>query len=67
MITYKGYIIKADEDSPTLYGVATEGRGGKIPNVLLGRFTSIQWVKALIDDYQPVDGASSVRKTNPAE
>ena len=50
-MNYRGYIISSDPISPTLYSVATEGRGGRIPTVLEGRFTSVQWVKGLIDVY----------------
>lgn len=48
---YRGYIISSDPVSPTLYSVAVEGRGGRIPAVLESRFTSTQWVKSLIDVY----------------
>lgn len=51
MISYKGYLISTDPFSPTLYTVATEGRGGKIPKVLEGRFTSVHWLKERIDHY----------------
>ena len=50
-MNYRGYIISSDPISPTLYSVATEGRGGRIPSVLEGRFTSAQWVKNQIDAY----------------
>lgn len=51
MTTYRGYIITPNPFSPTLYKVATEGRGGKIPSTLEGSFTSVGTVKQQIDSY----------------
>lgn len=51
MTTYRGYLITPNPFSPTLYKVATEGRGGKIPDVLVGSFTSVGIVKHIIDHY----------------
>lgn len=48
---YKGYLIKADKQSPTLFRVATAGQGGKIPLVLDSLFTSSGLAKAEIDSY----------------
>lgn len=48
---YKGYIIKPFPSSPSLLTVATEGRGGKIPKILEGLFTSHNTVKQAIDFY----------------
>ena len=48
---YKGFIIGSAPNSPILYKVATEGQGGKIPNVLSGLFTSKDVVIQLIDMY----------------
>lgn len=67
MINYKGYIISTDPISPTLYSVATEGRGGKIPNILSGRFTSVSWVKTLIDKYLADQEEKPRGKANPKE
>lgn len=39
-MNYKGYLITPSKTSPGLYGVATEGRGGKIPNSLTGGYTT---------------------------
>jgi len=62
---YKGYIVKAHPLSPTLLTVATEGKGGKIPNVLSGLFTSHHTVKAIIDQYlETKGGKASVRETS---
>lgn len=51
MKTYRGYLITPVPHSPTLVKVAVEGQGGKIPNVLLGMFTSTTSVMELIDKY----------------
>lgn len=48
---YKGYIVKSDKAFPSLLTVATSGRGGKIPAVLEGLFTSFGDVKQRIDSY----------------
>ena len=50
-VIYKGYIIKPAPFSPSLLTVATEGKGGKIPKVLEGAFTSHATVKQVIDAY----------------
>ena len=50
-MNYKGYIISSAPASPSLYKVATEGQGGKIPNSLSGLFTSKDVVMQLIDMY----------------
>jgi hypothetical protein len=51
IIEYKGYQIKPNPQSPKTYLVATSGRGGKIPDVLSGMFTSVGVVKGIIDGY----------------
>lgn len=48
---YKDYIIKPALQSPSLLTVATTGRGGKIPKILEGMFTSHNEVKRIIDFY----------------
>lgn len=49
MRQYRGYYIKAE--SPRSYVIVTEGRGGKIPNVLSGSFTDVPTAHKLIDRY----------------
>lgn len=66
MKTYRGYIITPNPLSPTLYKVATEGRGGKIPDVLVGSFTSVGTVTHLIDHYL-ADQEASRGKAAPKE
>lgn len=51
MKTYRGYIVAPVPHSPTLLKVATEGQGGKIPNVLNGMFTSYTAVVEIVDRY----------------
>jgi hypothetical protein len=48
---YNGFIISPYKVSPRLCQVATEGKGGKIPNVLTGTFTSYLVAKQEIDKY----------------
>ena len=50
-MNYRGYIISASERSPSLLKVATEGQGGKIPDMLSGLHTSHSGVQYLIDKY----------------
>lgn len=59
MTVYKGYILKVHPASPTLLTVATEGRGGKIPKVLEGLFTSKHTVTDLIDQYLASKGGKA--------
>ena len=63
-MNYKGYIISADAVSPNLYRVATEGRGGKIPNTLQGCFTHLEVVTSLIDGHLEAQEVKGERKTN---
>ena len=51
MIEYKGYQIKAFKDSPSLSLIVTAGKGGKIPDILSGLFTSTGIAKRGIDAY----------------
>lgn len=50
-MNYRGYIISPGDRSPSLYKVATEGQGGKIPAVLEGLFTHKHLVMQIIDTY----------------
>lgn len=51
MISYKGYYIKQNQKVPNLHFIVTEGRGGKIPNMLDGMFTSPSVAQKMIDRY----------------
>lgn len=52
MITqYKGYDIKPHKEVPTCYIVVTSGKGGKIPDVLSGLFTTRAFAMEQIDRY----------------
>lgn len=51
MITYKGYYIKPTPRVANMHTIVVEGRGGKIPNVLGGMFTSPTIAKQKIDAY----------------
>lgn len=51
MISYRGYYIKPEPKLPNTFTIVTEGRGGKIPNVLGGLFTSVGIARTNIDKY----------------
>ena len=51
MIEYEGYQIKPHKEFPSNVIIVTAGRGGKIPNVLDGLFTSGLVAKEAIDRY----------------
>lgn len=52
MITiYKGFQIKPHPQNPMSLVVAVDGKGGKIPAVLEGLFTSHAYAKRVIDAY----------------
>lgn len=51
MKEYKGYYIKAAKDLPAHYVVVTVGKGGKIPDILSGLFTSTGIAMFAIDKY----------------
>ena len=60
MVEYKGYQIKSDPRMPKSYVIVTAGKGGKIPDVMNGAFTSTSVAKEVIDLYttkrEQVDG-----------
>jgi NCAIR mutase (PurE)-related protein len=51
IIEFEGYQIKPHKEIPTNYIVVTAGRGGKIPDVLDGVFTTPTIAKAAITNY----------------
>lgn len=51
MLVYRGYQIKPSPQIPTNYICVTDGKGGKIPDVLGGLFTSAGIIKQRIDQY----------------
>jgi hypothetical protein len=53
---YKGYDIKPHKEFPTSYIIVTEGKGGKIPRVMEGLFTSTGIAKQQIDKYADSKG-----------
>lgn len=48
---YKGYYIKPNKVTPSVYEVVTTGQGGKIPKVLEGMFTARHLAMFEIDKY----------------
>lgn len=67
MISYKGYLISPSKVAPKHFVVATEGRGGKIPNKLDGFFTHVGYVKNLIDSYVDSKPKKEMKDANKAE
>lgn len=51
IIEFEGYQIKPHKEVPTNYVVVTAGRGGKIPDVLDGVFTTPTIAKNAITNY----------------
>lgn len=51
MDEYLGYQVKPYKEVPYHYVIVTAGRGGKIPDVLSGMFTSKHIAKRAIDSY----------------
>jgi hypothetical protein len=51
IVQYEGYDIKPHKEVPTNYIVVTSGKGGKIPAMLEGLFTSRAIAKDKIDTY----------------
>lgn len=51
IIEYLGYQIKTNKATPYCWTVATVGKGGKIPDVLSGAYTSPAIAKREIDRY----------------
>lgn len=51
IIEYQNYLIKPHPLNPKSYLIVTSGKGGKIPDVMTGMFTSIGIAKQLIDSY----------------
>lgn len=50
-VEYLGYQIKPDKEYPSTYRIALAGKGGKVPDRMLGLFTSIGLCKQEIDLY----------------
>lgn len=51
MVEYRNYQIKPDKQYPNNCVIVTSGRGGKIPDVLGGLFTSVKIGMVAIDKY----------------
>lgn len=49
--SYQGYYIKPHREHPKSYVIVTEGRGGKIPDIMTGMFTDRKVAKSVIDFY----------------
>lgn len=58
-MTYRGFILKADINMPNIIRVVTEGKGGRIPNLLSGMFSSRTEAIKRIDLYLEGKGKKS--------
>lgn len=63
-MNYKGYLIKPSKASPNLFTVATEGRGGKSPDCLMGLFTTRTIAMIEIDRYLETKGRGDAKNTD---
>ena len=61
---HRGYLISPAKASPSLVTIATEGRGGKIPNSLTGMYTSVGLAKLDIDRYLESKGKEDAKTSN---
>jgi hypothetical protein len=66
MVLYKGYQIKPHKEYPGSLIIVTDGKGGKIPDVMSGMFTSILLCKEIIDLYLQNREAVDVKKVSKA-
>ena len=66
---YLGYQIKPHKEYPSSYIVVTAGKGGKIPDVLSGMYTSTGIAKTAVDKYlaskpkKDIDNAEAVNQS----
>jgi hypothetical protein len=51
IVSYNGYDIKPAREIPTSYIIVTSGKGGKIPNILSGLYTTPTYAKEAVDKY----------------
>lgn len=64
MNIYRGYQIKPHPQNPKSYIAVTDGKGGKIPDVLSGMFTHPNLIKRIIDSYLESKGVINDKKLN---
>lgn len=67
MVIHKGYQVKPHKTVPTAYIVVTDGKGGKIPDMLAGMYTSPVFAKKDIDKYldsKPVKETKNAKEVN---
>jgi hypothetical protein len=62
-IEYEGYFISPDKNIPTCCFISTVGKGGKIPDMLTGLFTTPTIAKKEIDRYRTIKDLKNA-KTN---
>jgi hypothetical protein len=62
---YKGYLITPASTGAKCYSIATAGRGGKIPDVMQGVFTSTGVAMQTVDIY--LEGKEKKVKTDAEE
>ena len=57
---YKGYQIKPHKEHPKSYIIVTAGKGGKIPDLMDGLFTTRMIARSVIDSYVDVKQAKEL-------
>lgn len=63
IIEYNGYQIKPHKSFPSHHIIVTSGKGGKIPDIMSGMFTSAGIAKTIVDAYL----SSKVKDTGNGE
>lgn len=51
MIKYQDYVIRPNKTYPSSVEIYFPGKGGRLPDVLTGLFTSVGVAKEMIDRY----------------
>lgn len=64
IVKYNGFIISNEKGTPSLFSIATEGKGGKIPNVLTGSYTSTGIAQSYIDRYLESKGKADAKTSD---
>ena len=59
---HKGFYVQPHKEHPTCYVVVTTGKGGRIPDILSGMFTTRTLAKYEIDSY--LNSKPTKEKTN---
>lgn len=61
---YEGYLINPSKQFPSLYYIATEGRGGKVPDMLSGNYTTRTLAMSDINRYLESKGKTNAKESS---